>query len=401
MGHYLLLFQPTMTDHFDMNLTQKLTQRYRQSTKKEKQKILDEYCQITQVRRNTAVQRLQRKLVVPLVPVVKKRRKRRGPKRRYCSFHHTMVRKCWELSGLLCAERLTPMLCIYLKELGETGNLKGYQESDIQLVSGASVSTIRRIIETFAAYKKGGRRRKGKADLFTHIPINARFGQQIKEPGYYEVDFVCHTGGNNQGRYGVTGVYVDVEVQWIMRRAGWGKNMSSMNHIHSHVAQSIYHPIYAYHPDNERTILSVLFSRLKEESVPESFVLSRSRPYAKNDNAHVEQKNGDKVRGLVGHHRYDRLSQVHLLNELYRIADLYDNFFIPSQKLIKKVLDKGGKTTKRIYDTAQTPYQRLMKSNKISKEVKTTLNTVYESLSMVELQQEMNRLLKKLDDTIG
>lgn len=305
------------------------------------------------------------------------------------------------MSGGICAERLTPMLFVYLEELRKTGVLEGYQEQDIQLVGGASVATVRRIIETFAEYKKGGRRKNGKAQLYTHIPINARFGQEVQEPGYYEVDFVCHTGGNNQGRYGITGVYVDVNTQWIMRRAGWGKNMASMNHIHSHVAHCIYHPIYAYHPDNDRTILSFLFSRLTDEAVTESFILSRSRPYEKNDNAHVEQKNGDKVRGLVGHVRYDLLSQVQLLNELYRVADLYDNFFIPSQKLIQKILDTEGRLKNRIYDTPQTPYQRLMKNRNISPEVKQKLRAVYDSLSMVQLRQEMNRLLKKLADTIG
>ena len=191
-----------MTDNFDMNLTKKLTKRYRSSRKKDKQEILNEYCKITGVKRNTATQRLKRKSVLPSFPgrMKKMKQKKRGPKKRYLSFNNTMVRKCWELSGKICAERLTPMLSVYLESLKRAGKMKGYQEHDIQLVAHVSVSTIRRIIETFPEYQQSDtRKRKGKSTLYKEIPINARFGQEVTKPGYFEVDFVCHNGGNNQG----------------------------------------------------------------------------------------------------------------------------------------------------------------------------------------------------------
>lgn len=392
-----------MTDNFDMKLTKKLTKRYRKETKCEKGKILDEYCKITGVKRNTAVQRLQRKLILPSFLGLKKRKyMRRGPKRRYVSIHKAILKKCWKLSGRLCAERLTPMIGVYLHELKKSGELKGYQEYDSNLVRDISVSSVRRMIISYPEYKKSTRiRPKGKTALFAHIPTNARFGQEVVDPGYYEVDFVCHTGGTTSGRYAITGVYIDVYTQWIMRRAGWGKNLKSMKHIHSHVGSCIYHPIHAYHPDNDRTILSLLFSRLTDNTPTSSFELSRSRPYQKNDNAHVEQKNGDKVRGLVGYHRYDTLLQVQLFNELYRIADLFDNFFIPSSKLIKKLVDEKGRVKKRIHDKAQTPYQRLMKNKRISPMVKGRLKKLYESLNMVELRCQIEAMLKHINHTIG
>jgi len=101
-----------------------------------------------------------------------------------------------------------------------------------------------------------------------------------------------------------------------------------------------------------------------KENKKNKFILSRSRPYQKNDNAHVEQKNGDKVRELVGHHRYELISQVIILNALYEVSDLYDNFFIPSVKCVGKIKRTNGKLGKRLYDRPQTPISEINKKIK-------------------------------------
>jgi hypothetical protein len=87
-----------------------------------------------------------------------------------------------------------------------------------------------------------------------------------------------------------------------------------------------------------------------------SFILSRSRPYQKNDNAHVEQKNDDKVRKLVGYYRYDTEQEIRLLNLLYERSDLLDNFFIASAKLEEKIRDNKGRVIRRVHDKPKTPY---------------------------------------------
>ena len=109
-----------------------------------------------------------------------------------------------------------------------------------------------------------------------------------------------------------------------------GKNLASVSKINNLAHTRIFHPILHYHPDNDKTILKLLFERMmkNKEGQNRPFILSRSRPYRKNDNAHVEQKNDDKVRKLVGYFRYDTEREVRLLNLLYEKSDLLDNFFI-------------------------------------------------------------------------
>lgn len=124
--------------------------------------------------------------------------------------------------------------------------------------------------------------------------------------------------------------------------------------------------------------------------------LLRSRPYKKNDNAHVEQKDGDKVRKLVGYFRYDSKEEVSLLNEIYKRADLLDNFFIANFKLKDKIKNNKGKTVKKIYENPKTPYQRLLESDSLTENQKQILIKTFNNLNMVKLRNEINELTNKL-----
>jgi hypothetical protein len=160
----------------------------------------------------------------------------------------------------------------------------------------------------------------------------------------------------------------------------------------------VLHPIVHYHRDNDKTILKFLFERMRKNNKEEkySFNLSRSRPYKKNDNAHVEQKNDDKVRKLVGYLRYDTEPELNLLNSLYEKADMLDNFFITSAKLKEKIRDNKGRVIKRVHDKPKTPYQRLIECKQISDQTKQRLKSTYDSLDMIELRQEINKILQEL-----
>jgi len=125
-------------------------------------------------------------------------------------------------------------------------------------------------------------------------------------------------------------------------------------------------------------------------------MLSRSRPYQKNDNAHGEQKNDDKVRKLVGYCRYDIEQELKLLNLLYERSDVLDNFFIASAKLSEKIRDNKGRVIRRVHDKLKTPYERLMGCYEISRQIKQKLKSIYESLDMIELRQEINKIMQEL-----
>jgi hypothetical protein len=280
---------------------------------------------------------------------------------------------------------------------------------DLELLSQISVISLKRMISTFEEkiYDKmhNPKRRTGTPALYKMIPISAKFGKRSHEkPGLIEVDYVEHKGGVNSGRFAITGTYTDIVCGWIVRAAGWGHNLCSIQSIHDTLSPRIYHRPREYHPDNAPALLRCLFDMVQSTQIDRkrmTLKLSRSRPYESNDNAHVEQKNGDKVRNLVGHKRYDQEEQVDILNKIYGVCDMIDNFFIASSKLAEVVKDKHGKVTKRVHDKPQTPYARLMGDKKVSQSVKSNLRKVKSNLNMILLVEEKDTLLKELASTIG
>jgi hypothetical protein len=380
---------------FDMELTKRLIEKYLKSSKKEKSEIISKYCELTKVKRATAVKRFERykkRYLFQERDTQKNSKKRRGPKKKYESVHEVILWKCWGLSGCVCAEKLHPMLEVYIEELKKNNRFSLYELSKTEEAKKVSLGTLKRMVNRFP--KVSTKKHKGNAFIYQKVPISANFGRYaFEEVGYVEVDFVEHNGGSSAGPFAVTAVYTDLYSQWISRAAGLGKNQRSVEKMdllaHTKLPVDVLH----YHPDNDKTILKVLFEKVKGNN---EVNLSRSRPYKKNDNAHVEQKNGDKVRKLVGYFRYESEEEVSLLNEIYSKADLLDNFFIASFKLKNKVKNDKGKTVKKEYEKPKTPYQRLLESNTVSEKTKSQLKKTYESLNMVKLREEINLLVDKL-----
>lgn len=393
-----------MINHFDMELTQRQAQEYKKATKKKKGEILSRYSKLTGVKRDTARKRFK-KVIRGFKPRVLSQAKRdkdrkRGPKVKYTSIHKGIIKKAWELSGEVCAERLHPVVGELINQLERNNQLKYYGRRYILESKDISEVTLKRIITEFPKIN-GRKKSKGKADIYKQIPIQAYFGENANKPGYVEVDYVEHSGGSSSGVFAVTGSYVDVFSQWLTRAAGLGKSLKSVSGIHEKNQKKIYHQIHEYHPDNDKPTLKLLLGkRLNPDGEP-SYRLSRSRPYHKEDNGHVEQKNGDKVRKLVGYHRYDTGGEVELLNKLYDIEDLISNFFIPSQKLVEKVKDERGRVVKKRYDKAKTAYQRLMGSRGIDKETKEKLESTYQRLNLVELREESEEIKKEIGQVVS
>ena len=385
-------------NHFEMELTQRQAHEYKRATKKEKGEVLRQYCRLTGVTRNLSSKRF-RKVVRDIKPRVLKitSKKKTGRKPKYTSLHKAIIRKAWELSGEICGERLHPVLREYVSELEESGGLKHYEKQYIEETKTVSERTLKRIIAEFPKARK--KCYKGNASIYKAIPINAHFGRNADKPGYVEVDYVEHNGGNSKGGFANTGCYVDVHLGWLARAAALGKSKDSVGLIHDYVGERMYHKIHEYHPDNAKPILKLLLER-QLDGRKKHYAISRSRPYHKEDNGHVEQKNGDKIRKLVGYHRYDREEQVALLNRLYEVEDLLSNFFVPSQKLVEKVMDDKGRVISRKHDRAQTPFTRLMKSSGVDKKVKEKVTKIRQGLNLIELRKQSDQLQKQLFATV-
>ncbi len=389
-----------MIGEFDMKLTQKLAKEYKKANKHRKGRILTEYCRLTEVGRNTASRRFCKEIknIYPIVLPTLSTYKKRGPKNKFNSIHREIVKRCWDLAANICAERLHPMLSIYIDQLDIRGMLRFYSKDYIEKTKSISLGTLKRVVSTFP--NTSTKKYKGNASIYKQVPIMCNFTKFTDTPGYVEVDFVEHNGGVSSGLFAVTGTYTEIFSGWVVRGAGLGKNESSVLGIDKRVHSRIFHKVLHYHPDNDKSILKVLFERVKKNNKAQSncSTLSRSRPYRKNDNAHVEQKNDDKVRKLVGYYRYDTPREVELLNKLYERADILDNFFIPSSKLVEKIRTNNGRVIRRVHDKPKTPFQRLIDSNALTKHEKQKLKRIFKSLDMVVLRQDVNGILKVLND---
>jgi hypothetical protein len=191
------------------------------------------------------------------------------------------------------------------------------------------------------------------------VPVKVAAEWDTNEIGNLQVDFVAHCGRSTGGDYIYTISAVDIAMNW------WeGQAIAARSQHATKEGLSLMRPRFPFrirelHPDNDSALVNdLLLAWCREQRIQ----LSRSRPYQKNDNAWIEQKNWTHVRKVVGYRRFDSTSDLRLLNQIYTVLRLYKNFFLPTIKLASKVRVNGR--IKRTYDEARTPYQRLIVSRK-------------------------------------
>lgn len=212
--------------------------------------------------------------------------------------------------------------------------------------------------------------------------------------GFFEIDLVGHEGGNASGEFAFTLDFVDVQVAWT-------EQVAVVNKAQKHVFAGIKiirgrlpFPLHGYDSDSGSEFINW---HLYRYSIQEKITFTRGRAGKKNDNAFVEEKNNSIVRRWIGYGRYDTQEQVDILNELYTVLRLYNNFFVPVMKLKEKVRI-GSRIIKR-YDKPKTPYQRVLQAKDVSKEVKDCLREQYKMFDVVTLKRQIDEILKRLKPT--
>jgi len=190
---------------------------------------------------------------------------------------------------------------------------------------------------------------------------------------------------------------VDIASQWTEQRACWGKGEKGVLKQIKSIENNLPMPIKGFDCDNGSEFLNWhLIKHFTERKRPVDF--TRSRPYQKNDNAHIEGKNWTHIRQYLGYQRFDNPELVELLNDLYMNEwNLYFNFFIPSVKLIEK--RRNGSKIIRVHDKPQTPYQRLIQSEHVDDDIKLRLAELYVTLNPVKLQEQMTVKIKNFINT--
>jgi len=359
--------------------------RYFGGTKKEKGKILDEFTKVTGCHRKAAI-RLIRRDNQPRTG------NRRGRPRQYGAAVVGALRVAWEATDRLCSKRLHPFLPEMAAILRRHGESALTTEIEAQLYK-ISPATIDRLLRPYR--RLGGRHpfttTKTGNWLKSSIPIRTFADWQEDRPGFLEVDLVSHCGESVEGFYLTTLCTVDVASGWSECIGVWGKGQERVGGAVHQLRQRLPFPLLGLDSDNGSEFINQhLYNYCKRERI----AFTRSRSYKKNDSCHVEQKNWSVVRRLIGYDRYNSKAALEALNRVYDLTRLYVNFFQPVMKLVHKT--RHGAKVHKVYDTAQTPYQRLLKAGILAEAKQQELAATYQRLNPVTLLKQINENLEHL-----
>ena len=360
-------------------------QRYLRGTKKEKSRILDEFTNVTGRHRKAAI-RLLGSVNEP------EPRKKPGRPREYGPAVAGALRVVWEATDRLCSKRLHPFLPELVAVLRRHGESTMTAEVEAQLCR-MSPSTVDRLLRPWR--RVGGRRpfsttRPGSL-LKNSIPIRTFADWQENQPGFVEVDLVAHCGESVDGFYLTTLSVVDVASGWSECVGVWGKGQDRVGAAIHRMRQRLPFPLLGLDSDNGGEFVN---QHLYNYCHREGITFTRSRSYKKNDSCHVEQKNWSVIRRLVGYDRYNSRAALEALNRVYELLRLYVNFFQPVMKLLEK--SRNGAKVHKVYDRAQTPYQRLLEAGILTQTKRQELASIYRDLNPARLLKEINENLEQL-----
>lgn len=369
----------------------RLRERYRQATKFEKIKILDEFCENFGYDRKYAINLLQaRRLDINKSISCKKR----GPKPKYQPDKIVpILKEIWFASDQVCSKKLEALIPYWLPHYEAMyGAIEPDTRDKLLTISSPTIDRI--LAKTKFQFKtKGKCGTKPGTLLKKQIPIHNNYWDE-GEPRFLEADTVAHCGDSIAGDFVWSLTMTDIFSTWTELRATWGKGSTGVIEKIKCIENNLPFKIKGFDSDNGSEFLNhSLLNYFTDRK--EKVAFTRSRPYRKNDNAHVEQKNWSCVRQLLGYDRFDNKEIVDILNDIYMNEwSLLNNYFIPTMKLEKKI--KNGSQIKKIHSKPITPYERLLASEHMNQLQKQLLTNKYKILNPLKLRKELEIKLKKL-----
>lgn len=382
------------------SVSREFARRYQSGRKKEKSIVLDEYVKLTNYRRDYAsflLKNWNKKVYfhggrVVLIGDFTNERSKSGRKRKYCDQTFSIIYKLWELLNYPCGKRLKSQLLELVSKAVEFDEISGI-ESVLDKLKSISASTIDRLLKSSRNkfLLKGRSRTKPGTLLKRDIPIRTGVDWNEDELGYLEIDLVSHEGSNNSGEFCYTLNTVDVKSGWTDMVAVKNKAQVWVFEALKEVRSRLPFQLKGIDSDNGTEFINNhLYTYCNDQDIK----FTRSRPYRKNDNCFVEQKNYTAVRTYSGYYRYDTKDQLDVLNEFYSHIRIYLNYFHPSMKLLSKTR-AGSKITKK-YDKPKTPYERILLCKCIDEEQKQNLVKIYKNLNPFELKRKIDKIQDKL-----
>jgi transposase InsO family protein len=353
--------------------------RYRAAHGSDKEQILDEFVASTGYHRKYAIRVLNH-------PYTSRRHHKRHTKPRYGPAVKDALVKIWHVANCICAKRLVPALPDFVTALKRYGELQIDPEVESRLLE-MSISTADRLLRSERRQRHGLGTTKPGTLLKRAIPIRTFADWDDARPGFLEVDLVAHCGTSTHGEYLNTLTLTGVTTGWTECLPLLTRSQRAVTHAIDRAQTRFPFPILGLDSDNGSEFINANLLRYCEHK---HITFTRSRPYKKNDQAHVEQKNWSIVRQLVGYDRYEGRRAYRRLDALYAILHFYVNFFQPVMKLISK--ERVGSKVKKQYDTAKTPYQRILESDQVAEEVKQQLREQYDTLNPAALLRTVQSL---------
>jgi len=368
------------------DLLPRLQARYARRSREGRSRMLDELCQDYHYERKYAI-----KLLGGSLPAASGRPKP-GPASRYESLV-PIIREIWLAAEQPCGKRLAPALRLWLPHYERRyGRLR---QRDRELLTEVSSATLDRLLAAARAAHPlhGLSGTKPGSLLRTEIPVRTDHGDR-QRPGFLEADTVAHCGASLAGSFIWSVTFTDICSAWTEGRAVWNKGAAGVVAAVQSVEAELPFELLGFDSDNGAEFINHhLRDHFAQRPRPVEF--TRSRPYQKNDQAHVEQKNWMWPRQLLGYGRLEREELVEPINELYRCAwGPLMNFFLPGQKLVRKWRE-GSHWHKR-YGPAQTAYERLVAWKGLPPRKRRELQERFASLDPFALKEEVERRLKKI-----
>jgi len=364
--------------------------RYVQSGREEQTRLLDEMEEVTELHRKSLIRLMKDE------PVRQPRQRQRG--RTYNHEVDDAIRVVAESLDYICAQRLTPGLLATAKLLAQHNELTVCDQL-LEKLGQISVSSVKRILGRIGQDERRLPRRGPERALQVMREIPAgRIPWDMQEPGHCEVDLVHHGGPSSTGEYIHTLQWIDVATGWSERVAVLGRSALVMEAAFRRIVARQPFVVVELHPDNGSEFLNHHLLNYFKEAV-RGARLSRSRPWHKDDNRFVEQKNQSLVRAYLGYDRLDSVAQTLAANRLYDKMWLYYNLFQPVLRISEKTLisvDGQRPHVKRHYDTAQTPFDRLCATAAVLPEKREQLERLRDQVNPRRLRKEVYDLIDQV-----
>jgi hypothetical protein len=384
-------------------VTQEYKPRYQKASKKDKKVLLDEFTRLTGYHRKYAVRLLGTKPVkqviiygdgkaVKIKPGKKRPANRKG-KRVYSDEVIAALRLVWTFFWFKCGKILAPFMRQQMPSIAQWPAFNITAEIAEKLIKISPAS-----IDRYLKKDKESLRLKGKSltkpvdSLKSRIPIRTFYTiEERKKPGFWQTDTVHHCGQTTSGHYLHTLTATDIASGWIELHSLLNNAQKWTFEALTHVKATSLLPVLEFHSDNGSEFINNATERwCSENRIP----FTRSRDQKKNDNCFVEQKNGAVVRSYVGYDRLEGFEEQALLAAVYKPLAPLLNFFMPTQKLVKKT--RVGSKEIKVYDEPKSPFQRVMESSAATKETKDSLSVHIALYNPVELQHNVNKAILRL-----